>query len=338
MENDAKGFCEPKLDASYLTEVQLQKLQTARLPKDKWSEIFATISDGFFPEWLEDETSVKSHVSAEATAKPDQVLLQLQSPKVAEQKTGIFDIFPSLSYEDESVGDKSNEDEPDPMDEISQSMKEFKHRFSRIKEKWTSALQDIEVSHLLVTSDIDRLGKMVQDQLGTATPLNGTVFANVWEALTHVASTLQQGLHGAHDSIRNLTDKVEEIMTNQIVWQSDTEAKISGIRDTQKRHEARFGKIPPMLLMLQRTGVPAPPAADISAIQDQLTALTDSVTALQETQWNAGISTTPHGSGSTLEAEVRDLKAQLQLLQVRIVGNGVQIGGIIFQCFNGVRS
>jgi hypothetical protein len=185
-----------------------------------------------------------------------------------------------------------------------------------------------------VTFDIERLGKTVQDQIGAAAPLNGTVFLNVWEALSHVAT------NRAHDGMRNLTDKVDEVMTNQIMWQSDTEAKTSGLRDTPKRHEARFGKILPLLLTLQRTGAaPALPATNISAIQDQLAALADSVMALQETNWNTRLPSisNPHfESCSKLEAKVRDIHTQLKLLQARIIGNGVQIGGVVFQCFDDV--
>jgi len=137
MENGSKGFCESRLDVSYLTEDQLWKLQSARFPKDKWTEIFSSIADGMISEWLENDPCDKSQVSSEVMAKPDQVpSLLLSSPKAANPKTGIFGVFPALSYEDDAVsnGVILGDEGANPTDKISQAMREFKQRFGRIKE------------------------------------------------------------------------------------------------------------------------------------------------------------------------------------------------------------
>jgi len=137
MENGSKGFCESRLDVSYLTEDKLRKLQSARFPKDKWTEIFSSIADGMISEWLENDPCDKSQVSSEVMAKPDQVpSLLLSSPKAANPKTGIFGVFPALSYEDNAVsnGVILGDEGANPTDKISQAMREFKQRFGRIKE------------------------------------------------------------------------------------------------------------------------------------------------------------------------------------------------------------
>jgi hypothetical protein len=64
------------------------------------------------------------------------------------------------------------------------------------------------------------------------------------------------------------------------------------------------------------------------------------VESWQEQQWSntafpPSITSRPT---SELDEAVRDLQAQVRTLQVRIVGNGVQIGGVVFQCFEDVKA
>jgi len=84
-------------------------------------------------------------------------LLDLESPKRAAEKTGLFTIFPSLSYDDyDSSEDEEVVDRAMTSEEVTFSIKEFRTRFAKLKQKWTSVFQDIEASHLMVTTDLDK--------------------------------------------------------------------------------------------------------------------------------------------------------------------------------------
>jgi len=341
-ENETKAYCDPKLRVALLTATQLKILQELQLPKDQWVELFKAVEAGDLSAWFPEDAVQTACQTSEITTTP----FALASPGAAEQKTGIFGVFPSLSYEDDniSVADASEASgdalERGTITEISATMKEFKHRFNRIKTKWTAAFQDIEVGHLLVTSDIERLGTLVQTQLGKGIAIDGTNHTNVWEALSHVASSMQQGVDSAHQSLRTLADKLDDIVTSQMIWQTDTETQLVSLQETLHRHESRFSKIFPFLMNLRTQSV-AHSSVDLAPLQDQIATLSATVTALQDSQWNSGLNSSntpqPADSGS-MDATLRDLQAQVKLLQVRIVGSGVQIGGIVFQCFDDVRS
>lgn len=75
--------------------------------------------------------------------------------------TGIFEVFPVLSYDYDVLSDKV--DEEPTADEavlsqtkVSKSIKEFKQHFENLKHKWSKAFWEVEASYLLVTSDIDK--------------------------------------------------------------------------------------------------------------------------------------------------------------------------------------
>jgi len=226
------------------------------------------------------------------------------------------------------------------MSEMIVTIKDFKHRFRRLKEKWSSAFQDTENGHLMVTTDIERLGSLVQSQLGNGTSIEGTTHTNVWEALAHVASTMQHGMEATHLSVRTLADKLDDVITNHVVWQTDFESQVVSVKDTLSRHESRFSKIFPFLMNLRNPVAPQPSVA-LTALQDQISSLTSTVSSLQDAQWNTNVNpanlTRPQDL-SSIEESLRDVQAQVKLLQVRIVGSGVQVGGIVFQCFDDVCS
>jgi multidrug efflux pump subunit AcrA (membrane-fusion protein) len=83
-------------------------------------------------------------------------------------------------------------------------------------------------------------------------------------------------------------------------------------------------------------------SSSLSELDQKLNQLTQVVEDLQEKQWQvatlANAAVPSMRSTNELDAELRDLKAQLQTLHLRIVGNGIQIGGVVFQCFEDVKS
>jgi hypothetical protein len=134
LENEHKLYNEPKLAAGLLTEKQQEHLGAKAFTRDQWVDLFTAIELGNLPDWLI-VPALTDPVSVDTTnmLNNEKELLDLESPKRAAEKTGMFTVFPSLSYEDYD----SSEDEE--------------------KQKWASVFQDIEANHLMVATDLDKL-------------------------------------------------------------------------------------------------------------------------------------------------------------------------------------
>jgi len=113
---------------------------------------------------------------------------------------------------------------------------------------------------------------------------------------------------------------------------------ITSLQESIRKHESRFAKILPVLVSVNQ-GLPYASVADIDQKHAKLSQV---IEELQEKQWQSALTPSTQGfdsrSSAQLDANVRDIKAQLQTLQLRIVGNGVQIGGVLFQCFQDVKT
>jgi len=177
--------------------------------------------------------------------------------------------------------------------------------------------------------------------MGQPVSIDGMIFTNVWQALVQINSKLQEGLAQVQDSTNYISDIVEDMNSNYTVMQDShllLQTTISSIQDTMRKYESRFSKILPVLMNVQQSST----SSSLVEVDQKLTQLSQAVEELQEKQWQAAftpIQSTGHlRITHELDAELRDIKAQLQSLQLRIVGNGVQIGGIVFQCFEDVKS
>lgn len=338
LENESKAFFEPRLDIKALEDQQLKLILSRRFPKEQWNALFVAMDQGNYPDWL---LAAQAESTVDVTASLEDVLT-LKSPKQAVAKTGIFGIFPALSYDDED--DIAEDLDIDPTDRLQSSVAEFKHRFARLKHKWTSVFQDVEVGHLLITADLDKVSDVTNklvSYVGQPIEIDGTTPANLWQALSQINVKLQEGITQVQDSTNYLSDMLDEVATNSSVVQDAQlllQTSISSIQDTLRKHETRFGKILPVLMNVHQSS----PSVSMIDIDQRLAKLSQAIEDLQDKQWQSTL--TPNTSGSNvqsssqLEADMRDIKAQLQTLQLRIVGNGVQIGGMVFQCFEDVKT
>ena len=71
-------------------------------------------------------------------------------------------------------------------------------------------------------------------------------------------------------------------------------------------------------------------------MQKELQNVKKKVDNADEATWNM---LAPDGrDAGKFEADMRDMKAKLKLLEQRVVGDGVQIGGRVFQCFEDLKA
>jgi len=337
MENETKAFCDPKLDASRLEDDQLVQILAAYHPRDKWSDIFNDLEHGVFP--FDGSLPAKLEPVDEIEESPPplpQDPLTLVSPKKSSDHAGIFSVFPALSYDDE-VDVVAEDNSTVTKESVLASIQEFNHRFARLKGKWTSAFQDVEVSHLLVTADLAKVSNATDtlaSAIGTPPVIDGTTFDSVWQAILHVSSRLQHGFTSLQESITNVSLDFDRLTTQH-------HQTMTTLQDTVRRHESRFTKILPILMSMQsaHTISPSAPHDRDKQLEDKLHDLTQIVEELKEKQWQTAFSAPSHSVPplSALDEKLSNMESQIQNLQMRIVGNGVQIGGVVFQCFEDVK-
>jgi len=107
-----------------------------------------------------------------------------------------------------------------------------------LKNKWTSAFQDIEVGHLLITADLDKVSVVTNtlaSYVGQPMEIDGTNFSNLWQALSQINLKLQQGITQVQDSTNYLSDMLDEVATNSSVVQDAQlllQTSISNIQET----------------------------------------------------------------------------------------------------------
>ncbi len=355
LENEHKLYNEPKLSASLLTKQQQDLLGTKTFTREQWVDLFNAIELGNLPDWLIVVTSPEPEGVVTTSRMSDgKGLLDLESPKRAAEKTGLFTIFPSLSYDDyDSSEDEEVVDRAMTSEEVTFSIKEFRTRFAKLKQKWTSVFQDIEASHLMVTTDLDKLSTtsaVLATKMGSP-PDPATLdfpIASVWQAITQMYIKIQHHLASTMSTVQNHSETVEELSTNVVTLQSlhDTLAQtVSKLHDTVLRHDNRFTKLLPFMRALQQNGNFSTQSSSVAnALEQKVHQLEQVLEQLQDKQWQAALSSdsfpSRHHSVSeySLEAKIRDLEAQMLTLQMRIVGNGVKIGGIVFQCFEDVKT
>jgi hypothetical protein len=347
MENETKAFCEPKLDASFLNDDHLPKILSVYHTCEKWAEVFNDLEQGVRPSSFGLSPKMETVQELEEDIEPNPLTvtqLDLKSPAKAAERTGIFSLFPTLSYEDDESDEISQEDVKVPKEDVLLAIKEFKLRFDRLKTKRSSAFQDVEVSHLLVTSDLAKVSSVTENlasAIGTPVDIEGVTYNSVWQAILQMSSRLQDSVTTLKDSIHNVSIDYNHLTSTQGTLNIQFQQTVASVQDTLKRHEIRFSKILPVLLNIQSTGPPSPNhLADDKQLEEKIHELSQAVEELKDKYWQSAFtatSTQPVSSLSVLDEKMRSIEAQFQALQMRIVGNGVQIGGVVFQCFEDVR-
>ena len=107
MENESKGFLEPKLSTQNLEPHQVGSLFGSSVHQWCVGGNFQADGGGVSPDWLpEPNGKAGETVSKLEDLHVEEV--QLQSPKSAIKNIGIFEVFPSLSFEDAMSRDDEN--------------------------------------------------------------------------------------------------------------------------------------------------------------------------------------------------------------------------------------
>jgi hypothetical protein len=109
-----------------LEDKQLALLLSKRFTKEEWIMLFGAMEQGSYPDWLIAAATPADVPDRDVGDVGD--VLGLCSPKQASTRTGIFDVFPALSYDEEDENLKRVEMETtSPEENVQASIQDFKH-------------------------------------------------------------------------------------------------------------------------------------------------------------------------------------------------------------------
>lgn len=360
-ENEGRAFIKPALSGPELSMVDVQKILAKNLPLKEWEMIFADLQAGNFPEWMDGFRGTSTQGLLDKASSEDSLdelsdstLIELDSPRIS---AGIFSVLPALSFDDEALDDFEEEAVVDlvPLQKVFSIVKENCNRFSRLKLKWSQTFAEVEASHLVVVKDLQKLKNstvVLRNLLGKPDRINGNERPSLWCGLRHLSDSMGeklQSLSGLQASSQNaletlqrdqlgLKQSMTELGEEQDNFQHTTGDRLAQIERCLTTYEQRFTKILPILLSVKPQNKSPTQESELQAFKMQLQEMEAKVLSLQEILWDGGVSAPPLGqfASSNVDEILRDLRAQVLILQQRVVGGGVQIGTRVFQSFEDV--
>jgi hypothetical protein len=216
-------YCAPCLDRSTLSEVQRAKLMSMTQTAADWDRDIKNINKGQFPAWLNDKDSEEK---APVLDEEDQTSLNLLLPMASEVKQGIFEMFPSLSFESVAPEDSKEGSEVSEENEALLHISKLEKRLSQLKSKLTQPFTDIEASYTVLILDIHHIHgrlKSVMMMVGTAQTLDDTSHSTVWSAL-----------HGLSGKVKMLFDNHSQSIAQLDGLQSNRESIQEKLNNTME--------------------------------------------------------------------------------------------------------
>jgi hypothetical protein len=172
-------------------------------------------------------------------------LVIVKSPRAAIDKTGIFEVPPMLSY-DSIPNDRAGLTSVYTPTEVTSILKDFRHRFVCLKLKSFKAFQDIESSHLMVTSDIQQLAdttKFISGNSGDPVSIGGLTHSPVWQTMSCLFTMLNEKTHELRQGFKQMSQIRDSNRLHLDNLQLELANKDSIILDLQsilQQHESRF--------------------------------------------------------------------------------------------------
>ncbi len=332
-----------------LAEKQQDILLSTALTGGDWEKVFASLSSGEIPDWLqvEEDGSDMVHVEREKQQLP-QVVINLMSPMASDSKGGIFAVLPTLSFEsDSSVMSNGDQNLLDlhSENEINGRLQKIESKILKIKRAWPKPFADLEASYLGVVAGIKTL-QAFANSIKTALGFEGWEVQHPGETMSAQILHLLAVTQKCEASLQVLsTDldaalQAEKFLVDQKI--SDIQnlcdslgLTLSGHAKRLDVHESRFSHIKPALTTLMRGDLPGQPNQRTSTIlmeiQTRLQRLESKDSLL--TSSSAKYSTDLQAQVNLLEATIRDQASMISLLENRVVGAGARMGDLVFQSF-----
>ncbi len=366
-EKDGKAFIKPSFIGSSLTERGITKLLSRSQTVKEWEAVFEDLQRKMLPDWMlegepldllfkEIETgngglSLGDDLQEDSN---DSFSQDLSSPRFTGENMGIFATSPALSFDEvfEVDSDIDEDSKETAHKKTDLWIQHFQQALAGIKGKWSKTFAEVEASHIIMVKDLQKLhAKTIKIHKMVGDPSVGGFKNNIWLGMKHLSeaftSQIQnfsqkyevagQDIEALKNSLDAMKQTVVEIEEEQESSTKTAGERIRNIEQVLATFEKRFTVIFPILTSVKRAGIQNPGDLSSSVYATQLQQLSDKVDSLQELLWsNAVGSNQVVPLQGSVEAEIRDIKNQLHILQQRVVGGGVQIGAKVFQSFEDV--
>jgi hypothetical protein len=344
--SDSQVHCQPVLDGSSLTLLQVEAVLDKTLSASEWSSAFTSILEGVYPDWwpsdvIDEEISTLVHQNNFTLEK-----LSILSPTRAGDNPSVFDFHPSLSFD-------SSESSDNPSNLGSRSLvtptellvyiESMNRKFHKIRESWSKPFMDIESSYRLLVSDLQTLSdntNILHSHIGKPTVIKGQPMSTIWEALDKLGQALQE-VESANEAIDEaIIVKVSEFLNNNGTYTKT----VSGVEDLSDAfsllnsrvldmeriltvHTERFKTVK---ALLQQISVPGQ-TPDVINSPNGIADIAQRVQCLE--QKATGWETTLSQPTISLDVDLSELKEEIRLLKQRVVGSGITIGHHVFQSY-----
>lgn len=138
---------------------------------------------GSLPDWLEKTVDKEPE-------EDDINSFTLLTPTASASNHGIFEVFPSLSF------DSVASEDPDgtSLDVTASKLQRLERNLHVLKEKLTRPFTDIEASYLALIQDVSKVNdrvKKLRSSIGQRLPINGQSSPSVWSALGFIATSVE---------------------------------------------------------------------------------------------------------------------------------------------------
>jgi len=311
------------------------------------------------------EVPVGSDLTPALTIQPS---FELESPKFATGNAGIFTTVPQLSYDVDSENeDEALEEMPDGVPpQVIETLKDFQQRFVSLKTKWTQTFLEVDSSHSYLLKDIQQLHRHFLGLKQRFSKLEDTLILQTNQSSSQIdrlmikldkdqaqTDVISADVAAVNQTLKNLQVSLEG---HREEWDfqlhglessvTDITTKFESMDRSIKEFEKRFTIIFPILKNIRSPPSQQDYSQQISKCQEQIYELSTKLQTLDQQAWQqftnvaspvSVTQTANTSSTSIMEAELRDLKAQMKVLQHRIVGGGVKIGSKVFQSFEDVQ-
>jgi hypothetical protein len=368
-ENETRAFISPSFQATQVPPEIMEDLLSRKYTIKELTALFESFQKpstlGIAAPKL--ETLPASEAVEVFPSLTIQTSFELDSPKFASTTDGIFTSAPQLSYDLDDNGDEVdlfsqlNGAQPPIVVDL---LKEFHQRFLNLKTKWTQTFLEVDSSHAIIVKDLQTTHKYF-------TALKSKLL-RLEDSQNHHVSHITAKLDFLSEIVRRLSDfdstiplelenirqDYEQLQTSTARLQEEFDLQLHGLESSVstlnvklttadkhiKEFEKRFTIIFPILKNIHQQSNHLDSTQKISELHQHLHELSLKIDTIEQMHWQQFTSTSspvsvtqPTFATSTVEAEIKDINAQMKILQHRIVGGGVKIGTKVFQSFEDVQ-
>lgn len=373
-ETDGRAFIKPEFQAPDVNEQGLTFLMEGKRTLKEHEELFDLYLTGKKQEWSSEKQPPPLTVEVAVSRREDPFMYEedsesvvLESPRYATENLGIFMLAPKLSFDSMNDFDDNKEaSSQNLLEQVKETLQEFNKRFGVLKQKWTQTFLEVEESHTSVVKDLKILRDVtthIKRGLGCPKEFGTDKSTTLWTVLNN----RHKDIEGKFNNLNTKQDHANEVMgcitevqhslQQNLVEQAEDqelqnhalqqklatyERKLELMEATNLEYERRFNAIFPILLDY-KSNIRGNEIGS-AGVTEQLATLTSKIQELESRVPPCSLLSTPFDEGRIsgvkppIDEIIQDIKAQLHIMNQRIVGGGVQIGTKVFQSFDDVQA